>query len=242
MLKNTNLVGFGGGGVSVVPGEFWSNTAGSSTFEIPAYNTITITIWGGGGGGDGVDTDTTEITGTFGGDSQWNSTAIGSADVLDAFGGEPGSSSGAGYTGAGGTASGGNVANLTGQDGQEDINFEYGGYGGNTAGIFTYVNTGGDGGGRGGLQTFNADGAQNGFPGTAPGGGGGGAYYNPNGRAGDGAGAGGMARSTWTTVTSGAPTAGITYSYDIGAGGIGGNGNGRDGGDGGAGGIHIEWE
>lgn len=85
----------------VTPGSQTYSSAGTYTFTIPAYNTLTVRVWGAGGGGG--------FTGANGGAG-----GVSQAGTVTANGGAGGRSNGAG--GAGGTASGG-TTNTTGDAG-----------------------------------------------------------------------------------------------------------------------------
>jgi hypothetical protein len=88
----------------VTPGNHDYTTAGTFTFTVPAFNTLTVQVWGGGGGGAGGNPSTPAAT--SGGQSSFNAALI-------ANGGSP--STGASGA-AGGTASGG-TTNTTGGTG-----------------------------------------------------------------------------------------------------------------------------
>lgn len=87
-------------GCTVSPGSQNYTTAGTSTFTVPCYNTLTVTVYGAGAGGTGTRTG----NGTGGGASSFNGNVIGN-------GGNPGvangnlacKSAGTGGTGVGGT-------------------------------------------------------------------------------------------------------------------------------------------
>jgi hypothetical protein len=96
------IFSYNGGACSwdVTSGSQWYGTAGTYSFTIPAYNTLTVEVWGAGAGG-------TELSaGGNGGQSSWNGTLI--------AGGGNGGVGGVG--GIGGIASGGDI-NLTGGNG-----------------------------------------------------------------------------------------------------------------------------
>lgn len=151
----------------VTPGSQNYTTAGTYSFTVPAYTTLTVQVWGGGGGGGagsgfrnartgcmvGVNLD-----GGVGGQSSWNSTLFanggnGGGGVTDRFGASA-------AAGAGGTASGG-TTNTTGNSGSGQTGgtalnggTDYGGNGG-----ATYSGCGASGGGGSGgysTQTYSA--------------------------------------------------------------------------------------
>lgn len=86
---------------NVVPGS--QDFSSSGTFNVPAYNTLTVQVWGAGGGGGGWRYGAYSYAGNPGGASSFNS------DII-ANGGGGGFSAG----GAGGTASGGTTNTVGG--------------------------------------------------------------------------------------------------------------------------------
>lgn len=198
-------------GCTVTPGSQSFTTAGSHSFTVPCYNTLTVQVWGAGGGGAGAKSGSTK-TGTAGGASNFDG-------VLIANGGAGGPSTSAG---AGGTASGG-TTNTTGQSG-----------GTGTA------NKGGNGanGGAGGAA---AAANSHGKPGSEPGGAGsGGRWKHPMTGGGSIGGGGGGGGFTTRAYAAGAYTLGDSVSVVVGAGGTGGNSD-YDGGKGAIGRITITW-
>jgi hypothetical protein len=200
-------------GCTVTAGSQSYTTAGSFTFTVPCYNTLTVEVWGGGGGGGGYSGGTAGD----GGNSTWDgSTLVGN-------GGNNGvSTNGAG--GAGGTGVGG-TTNTTGTAGSAGTS-SAGGAGGK----------GGNGGAGGGSQSSTA----NGKAGTAPGGGGGGGHYSTTygGYGGGGGGGGGYATKSFSAGTY---TVGASVAVVVGDKGAGANGSTEDGGAGAIGRVTITW-
>ena len=198
-------------------------TAGSDTFVVPAYETLTVTVWGGGGGGGGAGTAGV----TNGGDGGQSS--FGSPTPVVANGGTGGTGDSTGGTsagGGGGTASGGDT-NTTGATG------------GTTASGATLGGVGGDApnGGTGGTPVNKAAGG----PGNAPGGGGAGGGYQSGGtkRAGGGGGSGGYSTKTFS---AGELTESSSIDIVVGnLGNAGGASTGNLGGAGAVGQIDISW-
>lgn len=192
-------------------------SAGSHTFTVPAYTTLTVEVWGAGGGGAG------ELSkdGANGGKSSFGS-VVGQ-------GGKGGNAPGVGHTptgfgGAGGTASGG-TTNTSGGDGKNGSNSS-GGKGGSSPN-----------GGAGGSGGSGSKGSAGKAPGGGGGGGGGAAYS----RGGGGGGGGGYSKRTYT---SGQLAPGATITVVVGAGGAGGKEpscNACSGGNGAKGEVDISW-
>ncbi|WP_423415862.1 hypothetical protein RLW55_05950 [Hyphomicrobium sp. B1] len=190
-------------GCTVTPGSQSYTTAGSFSFTIPCYNTLTVQVWGGGGGGAGA-TSGSRKAGTTGGASNFDGALVANGGVH-----APTSASG----GAGGTASGG-TTNTTG-----------------AAGTATVGGAGANGGSGGGSSGNNKPGKPGSAPGgggsggyflavmggsTARGGGGGGGGYTTRSYA-----SGVYTVGTSVNATVGAGGVGGNSTYDGGAGAVG---------------------
>ncbi|MBP9669308.1 MAG: hypothetical protein KBE09_03395, partial [Candidatus Pacebacteria bacterium] len=209
------------------------STAGTYSFTIPSYDTLTVQVWGGGGGGGGS---------TFHPGNPYGPAGTGgqsSFQSLIADGGAGGNrnvvlSTSAG--GAGGSASGGSV-NTAGNAGLS---------------IQSPTLSGGSGGSAPNGGTGGAGGAwySNGSPGNSPGAGGGGASRqstmqrngsSPN----SGAGGGGSGGYTSYTYTAGSLSVGASVPVVVGAGGNGGyaisSAYYQNGGSGAPGQVTITW-
>jgi hypothetical protein len=176
-------------GSCVTPGSQTYSTAGTYSFTIPNYNSLTVRVWGAGGGGG--------FTGDDG-----NAGGVSRAGTVTANGGGAGRSSGAG--GAGGTASGGttNTTGDAGGPGREGGSSPNGGSGGAA--------------GSGGTASTCVGAPHHG---GAPGGGGAaGCMQTKGGGAVSGGGGGGGGYST-RTYTAGDLTPGVNLSITVGTGG-----------------------
>jgi hypothetical protein len=174
----------------VTPGSTSYTTAGSHTFTVPFYNTITIEVWGGGGGGAWYN------TGSYGpGGVGGTSTAVITQGTLTGNGGQQGLVWS--VTSVGGTGSGpAGTTTVSGGDSLQVNPYPTGGAGGN--------------GGAGGYY-LTAGGA-----GTAPGGGGAGySTYSPGGNYRSVSGGGGGGYASYTTTAD----VGSSISIVVGAGG-----------------------
>ena len=145
------------------------STAGSHSFTVPSYATLTVTVWAGGGGASNY--YAAYYPGQSGGSSSFNGSVI-------AYGGATSDVCGFG-AGAGGTATGGD-SNYTGGTGGAGSGKSVGGVGGNGA----------NGGGSGGAFDYSTG---HGLAGSQPGGGGAGRAGC------DGAGGGGASVKTYTS-------------------------------------------
>jgi hypothetical protein len=175
---------------------------GSFSFEVPAYNTLTIEGWGAGGGGASAYSGS-----TFGADGGDTIVTVG-ATTLTANGGDGGvQTTTAGVSSNGGTASGGDV-NTTGGSG--------------VSSLATAPTTRGRGGhAPNGLTTTGGQGDTTTNPANAPGAGGYGSdpeNYSSWVYA-SGGGAGGYFRKVFTFGQPGAPAIGSTINITVGAGG-----------------------
>lgn len=189
------------------------STAGTYSFTVPTYGTLTVEVWGGGGaGGDPSPSGTANYTEQTGGTaSSFNGTVVanGGAKGIDDL-----NSSNGTFTsgGAGGTASGGDT-NSTGGNGASGTPDIYGGDGGNAP-------NGGVGGSGGVIDTGIGTLPEGG---SAPGGGGGafGFGYSYSGYNGAFApGGGGSGGYSTKTYSSGSLTVGASVTIIVGAGGI----------------------
>lgn len=156
----------GGGGLSGDPGNPGPTTpactegskefaeAGTFTFDVPAFATMTVEVWGGGGGGEASGAGAPHAT--AGGASSFDKTIVGG-------GGGPGTDC---CGGAAGTASGGSE-NLIGAAGGPGIHYPT--IGGDSAGGTAPK---GGVGGRGRVAPTDGCGGGDGAAGAAPGGGG----------------------------------------------------------------------
>lgn len=115
------------GGCAVTPGSQTFTSAGSTTFTVPCYNSLTVKVWGGGGGGAGFTSWGAPYMGYAGSASSFNGTVV-------ANGGGT-SNDGTPIVASGGTALGGDVnqtgASSSGQTGGAGAS---GGAGGTGAG------------------------------------------------------------------------------------------------------------
>jgi hypothetical protein len=214
VVTNTNTVSYVSGVPSIAvltSGTLY--TTPTSGGNLPLY--LKVRMVGGGGGGGGGNNS---IPGASG-----SATTFG---TLTANGGTGGAEIGAGE-GTGGSASGGNIINATGQSGvlgtqgQTGVTNGIGQNGGST--VF----------GAGGTGTFNGTATS---ASTNSGGGGGGGFANASPfNGGNGGGAGGYVESIITSPSA-------TYSYSVGTGGAGASGGsgGSTGGNGAAGIITVE--
>lgn len=195
-------------------------TSGSGSWEVKAYNTLTVEMWGGGGAGAGLG-----VNGTSGGTSSISSLG------LSATGGHGGGDINGSNGGAGGTGSGGDL-NQTGGTGGARRTSPPSGAGGAGAGT-------GGGAGAPGQSATNGSG----IAGSAPGGGGSGMNYVTGSSCNAGGGGGGKTTKTYTRGDSGAPVPGDLLGYVVGAGAptTAGTGGGN-GGAGGAGRVKFTWE
>lgn len=199
----------------VVPGSQDYTTAGSYTFTVPAFNTLTVQVWGGGGGAGG------RGAGGNAGSASSFSGVSGAAGT----GGGANMSGGTSIGGAGGTATGGDT-NTTGSAGSNTSTFA-GANGGNSPN-----------GGTGGAGTGTANG--NGSAGNPPGGGGGGG--GGAGAAARGGGGGGGGAYASKTYSAGQFSVGSQITVSVGAGGTGGTTGFGTGGTGGTGRVYIQWQ
>lgn len=196
------------GGFVVTPGSMTYTASGS--FPVPVYNTITIQIWGGGASGS---------TSTVGYDG--NSTTVPAFNLV-AGGGHKSTTTGAniGPGGVGGTATGGNLANIPGNAGgvPSPLGTQAAGYSGK----------GGDApyGGVGGAAVYNSSSTLGttvaGNPGQAPGGGGSGSavtvYCGGGGPCiskAPGGGSGGYVKHIINVTDPGAPAFGSAIGFTI---------------------------
>ena len=200
--------------------------AGTCTFTVPAYGSLTVKVWGGGGGGGSAGSQ----SGSAGAASSFNASLIanGGGGGLPDFGINLGGE--AGFTeiatgGSGGSASGG-TTNTTGASGQTVDN-----------------NSGSHCGGGGGSAPSGGSGGAGqcgtGSNGSVPGAGGGGAGYDYGGYW-NGGGGGGSGGYTTKTYAAGELTTGAGITAVVGYGGTGGWGN-ATGGTGATGQVTITW-
>lgn len=212
-------------GQNVTPGSNTYTTAGTYSFTVPPFNTMTVELWGGGGGGGGY--------GDPGAGSYASGAYFGATGVQTYFNASTYANGGGGGQNAG-TSNGGGVA------------FGAGGTGGSAAGLT--VATAGNSGGSGPASSTGA-GAPNGGGstsvnsqnGTAPGGGGAGYFYSTGGKfpaVTGGGGSGGYAKSIFTPSTL---TPGQTLSLVVGAGGLALTGCAQNGGNGADGKMIVTW-
>lgn len=208
----------------VVPATTTDDTAHSSTFAVPRYNTLTVEVWGPGrGGGSYPDAHTPNLlqVGIATAPSASSVSTLG----MTANGGGNGNSNTATGGLLGGTASGGNTTNTTGTDttasdhlSNVPITSGVGGgspNGGATTGAVSSPSP------STGTAQFVA-----GITGNAPGGGGGGAAASKTNFSGSnsyssrsGGPGGGYCKSVYTFgVTSGFPSVGDSLSYTVAAG------------------------
>lgn len=209
----------------VVPGTQSHTTAGTYTFTVPAFNTLTVDLWGAGGAGGAAQSGA--VNGTGGGATTItelgmtaNGGGFGTSLDADAF------YRVASAAGAGGTASGGNTLNTSGAAGVGGTTTNNGGAAAN-----------GGAGGAGAWYASNS-GVTQGSAGGSPGGGGGGGHYDLGGNwlFPGGGGGGANCRSVFDPSTL-AP--GTVLTIQVGAGGLGPAGNLT--GDGADGGATITW-
>lgn len=211
-------------GTPVEPGSQTMNASGN--FVVPEYNELIVELWGGGAPG-----------GSVFGDALWNPGASngGATQVaalgLTAGGGQRGAARTAG--GAGGTASGGDVNTTGGAGGPGSTTTRVSGAGGNCPN-----------GGAGGPSAVSGGGSVPGNAGAAPGGGGSGSsHFDTNvghDDSGNGGGAGGYCRKTYTRANG--PTPGASLAVTVGAGGVGAAvTNGQPGGNGASGRARFTW-
>lgn len=209
----------------VVPGSNTYTTAGTYSFQVPLFNTMTVELWGGGGGGGGY------------GDPGSGSYASGA--YFGATGGQT-------YFNASTYANGGVGGQNAGTSGAGGLAFGAGGAGGTAAGLTTATtgNTGGSGPSSStgaGAPNGGGDATANSQNGTNPGGGGAGYFYSTGGKfpaVTGGAGSGGYAKSIFTPITL---TPGTVLSLVVGAGGLALTGCAQNGGNGYAGKMIVTW-
>jgi hypothetical protein len=214
----------------VIPGSQLFTTAGTYSFTVPLFNTLTVHVWSGGGaGGSGYSTGYA-LSGSGGNSSAFGITVTGGG----------GGAGGGGYRtiatagGETGNSTNGNITNISGSPGQaynaSPTSIKAGGAGAN----------GGAGGYGNGTVVY---GGSNGGIGVAPGGGGGASYYDSGGGAWAhtvSGGGGGYGQSQFTSYTY---VPGTTQTVVVGAGGVAANGDVATsrGGNGAPGQVLIVW-
>jgi hypothetical protein len=227
-------------GMAFVPGVAFAGsqaftTAGTHTFIVPPYTTLTVHVWGGGGGGAGVNG---YYPGAAGGASSFDGVgAYGGGGAIPSYSYMCGAAEtgGSGGTGYGGSVSGGG--------GGQSTQLCYSASGGN-GGNSPNGGAGGPGAVCTGAQTIS-------YPGGNPGGGGGGTTRDggegypcgpPNSESGPGGGAGGYSTRTYSAGQLAVGSAITVVVGDGGGGGIGSpNGYVPPGGTGGHGRVGIAW-
>ena len=207
------------------------NSAGSDAFVVPAYGTLTVERWGGGGAGIGNDIVAGALAMIQGADGGTTSDSLGGSVT----GGAAGNIS-TGLGGTGGTASGGNTTNTNGNAGGDNGSVTQG-----TLGHGAGAPNGGGDVAAPPDQLGNVAGNQ----GSAPGGGGSGCMSHSTGGvpawyAGGGSGA--YSKSVYHAGDPGAPVAGSSISFTVGAGGPAATSAvGMQGGDGSNGRMRVTW-
>ena len=201
-------------GQGVVPGSQTYDVAGTYSFTVPVFNTMTVELWGAGGGGGNYD--------RYGGYS--NSGGTSTFHTAYASGGGGGQGAGTdrygglvyGVGGAGASTVNGNVTATAGNAG----------YAGDS-GILGV----GAGAPNGGANVSPGYRVAPSTAGSTPGGGGAGFYYDTGGKfpaVAGGAGSGAYAKSIFTPVLL-SPATVLTVTVGAGGSGLGYGGNGADG-------------
>jgi hypothetical protein len=168
--------------------------SGTTTFTVPAYNTLVVELWGPGGGGCGYSAgQVQQPTGAAG------TTTVGTLGLTAHGAGAISVSGGVDAHSPAATASGGNVANTSG----------------NIGGSLAIGTGAGAPNGGGNVAGFGTPGN----PGSTPGGGGGGAFRATDGSTASGGDSGAYCKSSYAFGAGGSPAIGAALSYSVGAGG-----------------------
>lgn len=211
------------GGQPVNPGSQTYTTAGTFSFTVPPFNTMTVEVWGGGGSG-GSYSSPSNFYSPSGGNSTFHTASApggggGQSAGTSTLGGNPW-----GAGGAGGTPASGNVTATNGNAGFAGDDATYRGYG-----------AGAPNGGANVAPLYRTAPSSTG---STPGGGGAGWYYDTGGKfpaLAGGGGSGAYAKSTFSPTTL---NPGTVLSVVVGAGGLDTTGY---GGPGAAGKITVTW-